>query len=284
MVRKIELCVFLPMIPIIHALYTPFCLGYKQSIRNPSLYLTPEMNSLKQTLETDAVVEDPRGDPQGVADLPRRSKRFSKKTAMAMATAAAPPSESPAPAPASAPDIYTKEILETQYALHKAYVMGRIETTKKIGVKVRLPSIPEDISENIIKQIIRNKLHDSTSSWDCKGDLQSKKEGKQECKCFTSDGPLSFTPSSEWDIIYFLDARNWLQDQFILYRSALKRTSVEWQNLRMSKTQTFEDQTNQGRRPRIGWESLFPQIQPHCTKVYEGTFENLLIPEIEATE
>ena len=275
MVRKIELCVFLPTIPIIHALYTPFCLGYKQSIRIPPLYLTPEMNSLKQTLETDAVE-----DPQGVAEFPRRSKRFSKKTA----TATTPPSESPAPELATTPDTYTKEILETQYALHKAYVMGRIETTKKIGIKVRLPSIPEDISENIIKQIIRNKLHDSTSSWDCKGDLQSKKEGKQECKCFTSDGPLSFTPSSEWDIIYFLDARNWLQDQFILYRSALKRTSAEWQTLRMSKTQTFEDQTNQGRRPRIGWESLFPQIQPYCTKVYEGTFENLLIPEIEATE
>jgi hypothetical protein len=43
------------------------------------------------------------------------------------------------------------------------------------------------------------------------------KRGFQECKCFTSDGPLSFTPSSNWDVIYFLDARDWLNDNFILY-------------------------------------------------------------------
>ena len=53
---------------------------------------------------------------------------------------------------------YTKELLQKQYILHLEYVNGRIDTTKKIGVKVRLPSIPEDISENIIKQIIHNIL------------------------------------------------------------------------------------------------------------------------------
>jgi hypothetical protein len=176
-------------------------------------------------------------------------------------------------------DTYTKELLREQYALHKSYVKGRIETTNKIGVKVRLPCIPEDISENIVKYIIHNKLNDTTSSWDCKkGDLQSQKEGKQECKCFTSDGPPSFTPSSDWDVIYFLDARNWLDDIFILYRISLKRTSDEWKNIKVSKTQTFEDQTKQGRRPRITWESLRPQIETHCSKVYEGTFDDIFIP------
>jgi hypothetical protein len=181
-------------------------------------------------------------------------------------------------------DTYTKELLKEQYNLHKVYVKGRIDTTKKIGVKVRLPSIPEDISENIIKQIIHNKLNDKTSRWDCKkGDLQSEKEGKQECKCFTSDGPPSFTPSSDWDIIYFLDARNWLNDKFILYRIPLKRTSTEWKNIKVSKTQTFEDQTKQGRRPRITWESLKPQIEKYCIKVYEGVFNDIFIP-IEVKE
>jgi hypothetical protein len=173
-------------------------------------------------------------------------------------------------------DSYTEELLKEQYILHKEYVKGRINTTTKIGVKVRLPSIPEDISENIVKNIIRNKLDDNTSSWECgTGDLQSEKEGKQECKCFTSDGPPSFTPSSDWDVIYFLDARKWLEDKFVLYRIPLKRTSSEWKNIKVSKTQTFEDQTKQGRRPRITWESLHPQIQPYCTKVYEGTFYDI---------
>ena len=173
---------------------------------------------------------------------------------------------------------YTPEILKDQYIIHKSYVMGRIRTIKNAGVCVRLPSIPEDISENIIKQIIHNKLNDKTSSWDCKkGDLESKIEGKQECKCFTSTGPLSFTPSSEWDVIYFLDAQKWLSDSFTLYRIPLKRTSTEWQNLKVNKTQTFGDQCKQGRRPHISWNLLEPQLASHYTKVYEGTFEDIFI-------
>lgn len=79
-------------------------------------------------------------------------------------------------------DTYSEELLKEQLALHESYVKGRINTTLKIGVKVRLPCIPEDISENIVKSIIHNKLNDKTSSWDCKkGDLESQKEGKQEC-------------------------------------------------------------------------------------------------------
>lgn len=178
-------------------------------------------------------------------------------------------------------DTYSDELLKEQFELHKSYVNGRINTTIQIGVKIRLPSIPEDISENIIKNIIRNKLNDKTSRWDCKqGDLESKKEGKQECKCFTSNGPLSFTPSSDWDVIYFLDARNWLKKDslFVLYRIPLKRTSTEWKNINTSKTQTFEDQTKQGRRPRINWKSLHPQIESYCSKVFEGTFNDIFIP------
>jgi len=180
---------------------------------------------------------------------------------------------------------YSEELLKEQFALHKSYIIGRINTTIKIGVKVRLPSIPEDISENIVKTIIHNKLNDKTSRWDCKkGDLESQKEGIQECKCFTSDGPLSFTPSSDWDVIYFLDAINWLKnDIFILYRISLKRTSKEWKNIKVSKTQTFEDQSKQGRRPRITWKSLHPQIESYCSKVYEGTFNDIFI-RLEAME
>lgn len=175
-----------------------------------------------------------------------------------------------------AEDTYSKNILKEQYALHKAYVNGRIISTKNLGV--RLSCIPEDISENIVKFILHNKLKDITSRWDCKGDLHSEKEGKQECKCFTSDGPSSFTPSSDWDVIYFLDARNWLNDKFILYRILLKRTSSEWKNIKVNKTQTFEDQTKQGRRPRITWESLQQQISSYCNMVYDGTFDDIFIP------
>ena len=176
-------------------------------------------------------------------------------------------------------DTYTEAVLKEQFNLHKNYVKGRIESSTRLKINFRFPSIPEDISENIVKFIIQNWGGDKTSNWNCgRGDLFSKKEGKQECKCFTSDGPPSFTPSSEWDVIYFLDARGWLQDKFILHRVNLKRTSDECKNIKVSKSQTFDDQCKQTRRPRIVWDSLHPQIAKHCSQVFEGTFEEIFTP------
>jgi len=171
-------------------------------------------------------------------------------------------------------DTYTEDVLIEQYTIHKTYILSRIASGKTLGIKFRLPAIPEDISENLIKFTI-HKLGDTTSSWRCKGDLVSKKEGVQECKAFTSDGPLSYSPSSDWDVIYFLDARLWLQNIFVLYKIKLKKSSEEWGSIKVSKTQTFSDQAKQGRRPRIGWKLLYPQLSNHIEKVYEGTFEGI---------
>lgn len=181
--------------------------------------------------------------------------------------------------PLPKPDAYDQEMVRRQYGIHRSYVQSRAESTQQMGVKVRLPSIPEDISENIVKFILHHKLRDPTSRWDCgKGDLHSQIEGRQECKCFTSDGPLSFTPTSEWDVIYFLDARDWLSDRLVLHRIRLKRTSDEWMRIQVSKTQTFADQTLQGRRPRINWNDLQKQVAPYCTEVYRGTFDEIFVP------
>lgn len=178
-------------------------------------------------------------------------------------------------------DGYTESVLREQYNLHKTYVKSRMESGKRLNIKFRLPSLPEDISENIVKFII-HKNGDTTSTWDCKGDLYSSVEGKQECKCFTSDGPPSFTPTSEWDVIYFLDARRWLDDKFTLYKVSLKRTSDEWKAIKVSKSQTFDDQCQQGRRPRITWESLYPQISAHCEKIYDGVFDGIFNSSVES--
>ena len=124
-------------------------------------------------------------------------------------------------------DTYTKEVLLEQFLLHKTYVTKRKESSKRLGVSFRMPGIPEDISENIIKFII-HKNGDTTSKWNCAGDLLSDKNGKQECKCFTSGGPISFTPSSDWNVIYFLDATKWLNNNFKLYKVPLTKTSDEF--------------------------------------------------------
>ena len=176
-------------------------------------------------------------------------------------------------------DTYSEDILKEQYMTHKHYYNVRKASSDMLNIKIRFPSIPEDISENMIKFILHYKLNDKTSSWACdKGDLKSKVEGVQECKCFTSDGPLSFTPSGDWDVIYFLDAREWLDDNFVLYRVGLKKTSNEWKSIKVNKKQTFEEQCIQGRRPHISWDAIYPQISDYCEKIFEGSFEDIFTP------
>ena len=181
---------------------------------------------------------------------------------------------------------YTNEILKRRYKSFRLY----IDETHKIkqlcnNEKIRMFGLPEDISENIIKQICNNKLNDvSTSRVSTTGDLSSIKEGKQECKCFTSNGPISFSPSSNFDVLYLLDARNWLNDKFILYKCPHGNKSETFKNIKINKNQTFEDQCNQKRRPRITWNSLSIQLKPSYIKVYDGTFDNIFIPLEEVNE
>ena len=119
-------------------------------------------------------------------------------------------------------------------------------------------------------------MQDRTSTWNCeKGDLYSLKEGIQECKCFTSKAPISFSPTPKWNVIYFLDARQWLEDKFILYRCKLESTSLEWQHIKVNQKETFQDQSNQKRRPRVNWEMLFPQIHSFYTKIFEGNLDEI---------
>ncbi len=168
-------------------------------------------------------------------------------------------------------DEYNKDILKEQYKIHKDYISSR----KKLK-NIRLPCFPEDISENIIK-FINHKNGDKTSNWNCKkGDLRSAIYGIQECKCFTSNGPISFSPTSEWDELLFLDATEWFdKDKFILYRTKIKRNSIKWNSIKVNKNETFRQQSDQGRRPRICWKDLYSQIKKDCEKVYEGTFNEI---------
>lgn len=191
-------------------------------------------------------------------------------------------------------DTYTAEILRENYAIHKEYVKVRKASAERTGLDIRLPNVPEDISENMVKFMIRNKLGDESCRWTksvkkskehedaTKGDLCSRKEGRQECKCFTSGGPSSFGPEEPWDVIYFLDMRGWLEDALTLYRVPLKNTDPRWQGLVMSNQGgtpvTFGDQCKQGRRPHKSWDSIRAQLPPELVEtVYTGSFEGIFV-------
>jgi hypothetical protein len=175
-------------------------------------------------------------------------------------------------------DTYSEEMLREAYTGFQAYYRVRLEMKERTQGAIRCPNTPEDISENIIKFVIRNKVG-VPSDWakmvGRRGDLWSEVEHVQECKWITSEGPCSFGPTKDWDVIYFGDAREWLSDRLRVYRVALKPKSSFWSMLRMSSTETFWDQCAQGRRPHISWEALHPQLGDQCQLVYEGTFEGI---------
>ena len=98
---------------------------------------------------------------------------------------------------------------------------------------------------------------------------------KLEFKCFTSDGPLSFGPTENWNRIYFLDAIDYRNYQFKLYEVPLSNDSDEWKSLKVNKSQTFEDQADQGRRPRLVFEEIQTQLGEHCKMIWEGDIRNL---------
>jgi hypothetical protein len=175
-------------------------------------------------------------------------------------------------------DSYTENILQEHYSAFGTYVItiNKINEKLNLSKKIRACNFPEGLSENIVKFIIHNKLNDKTTIWDCKsGDLYSQIEKKLEVKCFASDAPITFSPNSNWTVIYFLDARKFFDNYIVLYRCSLTPTSDKWKQIKLNKNETFEDQMKLKRRPRIIWKSLYKTICTNCDIIYEGTIENI---------
>jgi hypothetical protein len=77
----------------------------------------------------------------------------------------------------------------------------------KYNCKSRMPGLSEIVSENLIKFcLVKNKINCNNNDT---GDLIVDNKFKYECKCFTSNGPISFGPTESWKKIVFLDAREW---------------------------------------------------------------------------
>ena len=141
------------------------------------------------------------------------------------------------------------------------------------NVQYRLPNFPDYISENMVMRIIQQT--DTSCTRSCSGDLYSTQQGKIEVKCFTSVGPSSFGPKCEWDVIYFLDAMEWTSNHFVLYKINLKNSSEEWKQIKINKAESYTDQCDQKRRPRLAWALLYPQIRDHTEIVFDGSFEDI---------
>lgn len=151
---------------------------------------------------------------------------------------------------------YTKEILVSRLNSYKIFY-----NSSKLHDKIRKPNFPEDISENIVKYF----LNFNTTWKESPGDLNSDEFGKIEIKCFSSVGPISFGPSEKWNILCIVDARDFLNDNFIIHRVNLN--STQFGKIQVSKKQTYREQILQSRRPRICWSSLEKQIKNYIESV-----------------
>jgi hypothetical protein len=183
-------------------------------------------------------------------------------------------------------DTYSTDILHRRYAQYKNNALELQTILRETSLPIRSENPPEDITENIVKFILRAR-GDTTCVWAKSvgrpGDLYSDVEKIQEVKAFTSDGPCSFGPTKVFNVIYFLDLRQWVQDKFILWRVSLSNESDIWKKLKMNSTQTFEDQSAQGRRPHIGFDKIYDQLKdarmPNgesvCSKIYDGSFDGI---------
>ena len=173
-------------------------------------------------------------------------------------------------------DTLTRELLLERFEIYKQNSDAIASFNKKLGKRKheRMPNFPEMISENLIKFILHDLGMNNVRS-DGKGDL-TELLCIIECKCFSSIGPLSFSPKSKWDFLYVLDAVNAKNGNIILYEINLSSDSEKIKNIKVNKIETFENQCKDGKRPRINWKQLHSQIKDDCKIVYDGKVSNLL--------
>lgn len=161
------------------------------------------------------------------------------------------------------------EIMREYYACYQRMceLSGKLKT---IYGKGRKPNFPEFISEFLARTITAGAIKAKV------GDLDLEEDGKTyklEVKCFASDGPISFGPTEKWDRICLLDARKhgWITAHF----HNIANTDSVWQNIRVSKKETYKAQCISGRRPRIGYKSLHAQL-PTPVKTVSFKIEEIL--------
>jgi hypothetical protein len=184
-------------------------------------------------------------------------------------------------------DNYPIELLIRRYTTYREQYIELKFINERYGISIRQQNPPEDITENIVKYIIRKYENDNTCIWckgvnkkyKLKGDLYSNNYDKNypiEVKSFTSDGPSQFGPNKKFGKLYFLDLRNWLNNIIILWKVNLSNESETFKNIKMNKNQTHKEQCDEKRRPHISWDKLYPQIHEYCEKIYEGSFDEII--------
>ena len=174
--------------------------------------------------------------------------------------------------------------MEDYKQLYKDYYdmyISQCQLCRKISSKrrgrFRKPNFPELISEFFIEQITgsrKAKVGDLVTSGD--------NEKRIEVKCIASNGPVSFGPKEKWDILVLVDARE--EKQLTISCYYISNKDPRWQDIQVSRTQTFYDKAKLGQRPRLTPNSLYKQLLDVRCKTVKCTVDDLFTgtyPQIE---
>ena len=126
-----------------------------------------------------------------------------------------------------------------EHIRHSKYINER---NNYLGNKHKLwrhDNFPSHISENICKFAIYKK-YGIMPTWNTsKGDLQIIIDDSViqiEVKGFMSDGPSSFGPTENWDLLFFVDCKNFENKEFKVYEINLSNTNDIWKNIKIKGT------------------------------------------------
>jgi hypothetical protein len=148
------------------------------------------------------------------------------------------------------------------------------EVNKKLNnKKIRKINYPSEITENIAKFAIFKK-YNILGNWDIKpGDLIVLTKQMEVKGGFIENGPPTFGPDEKWDWIYFVDCEETYNMKYKVYE--IKKSNIDFHNLKVSKGQTFGDQCIQGRRPRLVFSSIKEQFRDNITLIFDGHITEL---------
>lgn len=151
------------------------------------------------------------------------------------------------------------------------------QINKNLTKKCRNQNFPSHISENICKFAICNK-YKIMPTWNTKkGDLLLLNK-QIEVKGFMSNGPSSFGPNENWDYIYFVDCKQFLEKQFKVYEIKLSNTSEIWKSINLTKNQTFGQIASENKRGllRASFDKIFyPQLINYSNIIFHGHLSEL---------
>ena len=141
---------------------------------------------------------------------------------------------------------------------------------------IRLPILPEFLSEILVYFAIRNILKDTSVTRKCIGDLASEEYGRIEVKGFSSTAPNSFSTNMKWDSLFFVDCKTIENDNNVIIYKVLMSLNDFKNLIYVSKTKTFADYEKSKQRAKISFDNLTKQKKFVYEIVFQGNYKNLL--------